>query len=75
MCSVRKRVRVALHPIGRNQSAAKISLCNVLLTEVEAEQRPRHSKVTTTRGYHRQFEPRLPHFIDVERNIKIKGNA
>jgi hypothetical protein len=52
MCSVCKRVRVALHPIGRNHSAANLSLCNMLLTEAEAEQKLRHSDVMITRKNH-----------------------
>ncbi len=49
MCSICKRVRVILHPIGRHQSAANISLCNMLVTEVEVEQNLRHSDLRITR--------------------------
>jgi hypothetical protein len=49
MCSICKRVRVVLHPIGRRQSAANISLCNMLVTEVEVEQNLRHSDLRITR--------------------------
>ncbi len=49
MCSLCKRVRAALHPHGRSHSTANISLCNLLLTEVEAEQKLRHSDVRITR--------------------------
>ena len=48
MCSICKRVRVVLHPRGRTQSTANISLCNLLLAEIEAEQRLLRTDVETT---------------------------
>jgi hypothetical protein len=49
MCSVCKRVRGVLHPTDGNQAVANILLCNMLLTEIEVEQKLRHSDVMVSR--------------------------
>jgi hypothetical protein len=49
MCSICKRGRLVLHPIGRNHPAANISLCNLLVSELKVEQKLQHTDVKTTR--------------------------